>query len=254
MESGWDIKHIHRLIVTSHAYRQSSQMTPEQVARDPQNRLLSHGPRFRLDAEMIRDLALSASGLLVKTIGGPSVKPYQPPGIWEAVGYTSSNTANFVQDHGADLYRRGVYTFWKRTAPPPMLQTFDAPSREACTVDRARTNTPLQALTLMNDMQFVEAARHLAARMMRQSAGFEDRVTFAFRLLTSRKPRPDELSIIRQTLDAHLAEYRARPEAAKKLLAEGESPRDESLDPAEHAAWTMIANLLMNMDETITKN
>lgn len=254
VESGWDLKHIHRLIVTSSAYRQTSKATPEKLAKDPENRLISRGPRFRLDAEVIRDTALATSGLLVEEIGGESVKPYQPPGIWEAVGYTSSNTAKFTQDHGEKLYRRGVYTFWKRTAPPPMLQTFDAPSREACTVRRPRTNTPLQALALMNDVQFVEAARHFAVRVLKEGGSDRDeRLVYAFRLVTARRPNSEELSILRTTLETHLAEYRANPTAAEQLLSAGESPRDASLDSAEHAAWTMIANLLLNLDETVTK-
>lgn len=254
VESGWDLKHIHHLIVTSNAYRQSSKATPEKLAKDPENRLVSRGPRFRLDAEVIRDTALAASGLLVEEIGGKSVKPYQPPGIWEAVGYTSSNTAKFTQDHGEDLYRRGIYTFWKRTAPPPMLQTFDAPSREACVVRRPRTNTPLQALALMNDIQFVEAARHLAERVLSEvDRDQDDRLNYAFRLVTARSPNSEELAILRRTLETHLTEYRGNVAAAEKLLATGESPRDKTLDPAEHAAWTMIANLLLNLDEALTK-
>ncbi|MGC1275507.1 MAG: PSD1 and planctomycete cytochrome C domain-containing protein [Planctomycetaceae bacterium] len=254
VESGWNVKHVHRLIVTSATYRQSSVATPDRFADDPENRLLARGPRFRLGAETIRDAALAVSGLLVETIGGESVKPYQPPGLWEAVGFTSSNTVNFVQDHGEDLYRRGLYTFWKRTAPPPMLQAFDAPSREQCTVDRPTTNTPLQALSLMNDTQFVEAARLLAARMMTEggtAAG--DRLAYGFRLVTSRRPNPDETALLLKNYESHLAQYRDDAEAATKLLTVGESPRDESLDPAEHAAMTMTANLLLNLDEAVTK-
>ena len=254
VESGWDVKHIHRLIVTSNAYRQASHATQEKLAADPENRLMSRGPRFRLGAEVLRDQALAVSDLLVEKIGGESVKPYQPPGIWEAVGYTSSNTARFTQDHGAKLYRRGVYTFWKRTAPPSMLQTFDAPSREACVVRRPRTNTPLQALTLMNDVQFVEAARHLAARTLKEGGSdTESRLTFAFRLVTAREPTGEELAILTSTLETHLKEYRREQESAAELLSAGESPRDMSLDTAEHAAWTMIGNLLLNLDETVTK-
>lgn len=254
IESGWDLKHIHRLIATSATYRQSSATTPDRIEADPANRLLARGPRFRLGAEAIRDSALAFSGLLVEKIGGTSVKPYQPPGLWQAVGFTSSNTVKFVQDHGEDLYRRGLYTFWKRTSPPPMLQAFDAPSREQCTVNRPRTNTPLQALALMNDVQFVEAARHLAARMMTEggtAAG--DRLAYGFRLVTSRRPTGDEAALLLQNYEAHLDHYRNDPDAAAKLLDVGESPRDESLDPAEHAATTMSANLMLNLDEAVTK-
>ncbi|HEX6985849.1 MAG TPA: DUF1549 and DUF1553 domain-containing protein, partial [Planctomycetaceae bacterium] len=253
VESGWDVKHLHRLIVTSATYRQSSTATPEKLAADPANRLLSRGPRFRLDAEVLRDSALAAGGLLVEKIGGESVKPYQPPGLWEAVGFTSSNTVNFVQDHGEKLYRRGLYTFWKRTAPPPMLQTFDAPTREQCVVRRPRTNTPLQALALMNDVQLVEAARHLAERMMKEGGGPAERLAYGFRLVTSRAPLPQEVDVLVRNYEGHLAHYRSDADAAAKLLAVGESPRDASLDPAEHAAMTMAANLILNLDEAVTK-
>jgi len=254
MESGWDLKHVHRLIVTSNTYRQSSEATPEKLAADPENRLLARGPRHRLDAEVLRDAALAEAGLLVERIGGESVKPYQPPGLWEAVGFTSSNTVNFVQDHGAKLYRRGLYTFWKRTAPPPMLQTFDAPTREQCTVRRPRTNTPLQALALMNDVQLVEAARHLAARMMRDGGPTPaERLAFGFRVATGRAPEAKESDVLVRTYEAQLAHYKADPAAAKELLSVGESKRDESLDPADHAATTMMANLILNLDEAVTK-
>lgn len=252
--SGWDIKQLQRLIVTSATYRQSSKITPELLRRDPDNRLLARGPRFRLDAEVIRDTALLVSGLMNPQIGGPSVKPYQPPGIWEAVGYTSSNTARFTQDHGDALYRRSMYTFWKRTAPPPTLQAFDAPSRETCVVRRSRTNTPLAALALMNDVQFVEAARHMAQRAMLEGGSTpEKRATFAFRLATSRVPTSEELGVLVDLYQKHLAHYQSDVEAAQKLLAVGESPRNESLETSELAAWTMISNLILNLDETINK-
>nr|MDQ3330842.1 DUF1549 and DUF1553 domain-containing protein [Planctomycetota bacterium] len=254
VDSGWDVKHLHRLILTSATYRQSAAATPEKIAADPENRLLARGPRFRLDAEVIRDSALAASGLLVEQIGGESVKPYQPPGLWEAVGFTSSNTVNYVQDSGAKLYRRGLYTYWKRTSPPPMLQTFDAPSREACTVRRPRTNTPLQALALMNDVQLVEAARHFAERMMTEGGSdAADRLAFGFRLATARRPEPNELAVLLQDYESHLGHYQNDREGAAALLAVGESKRDDSLDVAAHAATTMTANLILNLDETITK-
>lgn len=254
IDSGWDVKHIHRLIVTSNTYRQSSAATPEKLAADPENRLLSRGPRHRLDAEVLRDSALAASGLLVERIGGESVKPYQPPGLWEAVGFTSSNTVNFVQDHGEKLYRRGLYTFWKRTSPPPMLQTFDAPSREQCTVRRPRTNTPLQALALMNDTQLVEAARHLAERMMFEGGPTPaERLAFGFHVVTGRAPEPHETDVLARTYEAQLARYKTDAAAATQLLSVGESKRNESLDPAEHAAMTMMANLILNLDEAVTK-
>ncbi|MFO0945591.1 MAG: DUF1553 domain-containing protein [Planctomycetota bacterium] len=254
IRSGWDVKAMQRLIATSATYRQSSKVTPEIFQRDAENRLLARGPRFRLDAEMIRDNALFTSGLLVGKIGSYSVKPYQPSGIWEAVGYVSSNTANFKRDSGEALYRRSMYTFWKRTAPPPTMLIFDAPSRESCTVRRARTNTPLQALALLNDEQFVETARHLAERAISQGgASFADRATFAFRMLTARRPDAEELSVLENLYLKYIEQYRSDPDAAKKLLSVGESKRNESLDVSELAAWTMIANLLLNLDETVTK-
>ena len=182
VESGWNVRHVIRLMVASQAYRQSSLMRPELQLRDPLNRLVARQSRFRLDAEMIRDNALAVSGLLVRTVGGPSVKPYQPGGLWEAVGYTDSNTANFTQDDGEALYRRSMYTFWKRTSAPPSMVTFDAPSRESCTVRRATTNTPLQALALMNDKQFIEASRHFGQRILAEGGVTDDeRLTFAGR-------------------------------------------------------------------------
>ncbi len=254
MESGWDVKHMQRLIVTSATYRQSSRITPELYQRDPENRLLARGPRSRMDAEMVRDNALAISGLLVDRIGGPSVKPYQPPGLWEAVGYTTSDTAKFVQDHGDALYRRSMYTFWKRTSPPPAMLLLDAPSRETCTARRPRTNTPSAALALMNDVQFFEAARGLAERMMNEAGSQpEQRVALGFRLATARPPDPEEVSVLIQQYDAQLAECRKNPEAALKVINTGESKPDESLDPVELAAWTMVANVILNLDETITK-
>jgi mono/diheme cytochrome c family protein len=254
VSSGWDVKRLNKMIVMSATYRQSSKVTPDRLKRDPHNRLLSRGPRYRLDAEMIRDNALAVSGLLVRKIGGPSVKPYQPKGLWHAVGYTDSNTANFKQDHGAKLYRRSMYIFWKRTSPPPTMATFDAPSREACTVRRERTNTPLQALVLMNDKQFVEAARKFAVRIMLEGGkSVDERITFAFRSCTARKPTADEIAVIKSVFQSQLAEYKKNKAAALKLLSVGESPRNEKLDPAELAAWTMVGNLVLNLDETITK-
>lgn len=253
--SGWDVKHMQRLIVMSATYRQSSKAAPADYAADPENRLLARGPRFRLDAEAVRDNALAASGLLVEKIGGPSVKPYQPLGIWKAVGYTSSNTANFKQDHGDALYRRSLYTFWKRTAPPPTLQMLDAPTRETCTARRSRTNTPLAALALMNDVQFFETARGLAERAVTE-AGPEtkDRAVYAFRLATARSPSDMEVDVLVRQYEGQLAAYRRDAEAAKKVLAVGESPVPEGLDSAELAAWTLVANVILNLDETMTKN
>ena len=254
VQSGWDVKHMQRMIVTSNTYRQSSHVTPQLIERDPENRLLARGPRFRVDAEVVRDCALATSGLLVEQLGGPSVKPYQPSGLWEAIGFVGSNTSNFKQDQGDSLYRRSMYTFWKRTCPPPSLLTFDAPSRETCTVRRPRTNTPLQALVLMNDEQYVEAARKLAERMITEGGSSpQERAGYAFRLATARAPAADELAVLVRAFESQLADYRADADAATKLISIGQSPRNLSLDPSELAAWTMVANLILNLDETVTK-
>ncbi len=253
-QSGWNVKRMQRLIVTSATYRQSSHVSPALAQRDPENRLLARGPRFRMEAEMVRDTALAVSGLLVDEIGGKSVKPYQPPGLWEAIGYSGSNTVHFVQDHREALYRRSMYIFWKRTSPPPALTTFDAPSREECVVRRSRTNTPLQALALMNDEQYVEAARHLAERMIRKGGKTPaERIVFGFRLATSRQPTADEVRIFQKLYDAQAAAYAKNEQAAVKLIGVGESARDASLDARELAAWTMVANVILNLDETVTK-
>ncbi len=260
VESGWDVKHLQKLIVMSAAYRQDAAVTPEKLRADPFNRYLSRGPRFRLDAEMIRDTALVVSGLLVPDIGGPSVKPYQPEGLWEAVGYTDSNTARFTQDDGERLYRRSLYTFWKRTSHPPSMALFDAPSREACAVRRARTNTPLQALALMNDKQYVEAARHFAQRILREGGeSDQSRLEWAFRSVTARRPGPAERTILLDLLQRQREEFAADPAAASAfidsattLLKPNHLERDRAGDP-ELAAWTILANLLLNLDEVVTK-
>ena len=253
--TNWDVKKLHRLMVTSATYRQQSLVTPAQLKADPENRLYARGPRFRLDAEMLRDNALFVSGLLNQKMGGRGVRPYQPPGIWEAVAYTSSSTSKYTQDTGEALYRRSLYLFWKRTAPPPSMTTFDAPSREACVVRRERTNTPLQALLLMNDPQHVEAARHLGQRMLLQGGvTTADRLKFGFRLVTARQPNANEQAILQQTLERHLVKYKADADATKKLLAVGESPAEAMLNPSELAAYAMVANLLLNLDEVVTRN
>ncbi len=253
-ESGWDVKRLQKKIVMSATYRQSSKADAEKAKKDPENRLLSRGTRFRLDAEVVRDNALALTGLLVPKIGGPPVKPYQPPGIWKAVGYTGSNTSVFRRDSGEKLYRRTLYTFWKRTAPPPAMVALDAPSREICTVRRSRTNTPLAALALMNDVQFVEAARHLAARVMTDGGETDrQRATYAFRLATSRKPKDAELAVMLDVYNDSLARFQKDGKAAAELIKVGESKPDASLGVEQLAAWTIIANLLLNLDETVTK-
>lgn len=253
-ESGWNIKQFQKLIVMSSAYRQASAVSPELLKRDPENILIARGPRFRLDGEIVRDSALFAGGLLVEQVGGRSVKPYQPPGIWEPIGFNGSDTREYKRGSGADLYRRSLYTFWKRTAPPPSLMAFDAPSREACVARRSRTNTPLQALALMNDEQYVEAARMLAERMMTQGGGGPaERLAHGFRVATGRKPSDKEAGVLVNVFQRQLEHYKTQPDAAKKLLAIGDTKRNESLDAPEHAAYTMVANLILNLDETITK-
>jgi hypothetical protein len=229
-------------------------VTPELLLHDPANVLLARGPRFRLDAEVVRDSALSISDLLVEHVGGKSVKPYQPAGIWESVAFVGSTTQNYKRDDGDALYRRSLYTFWKRTAPPPSLMAFDAPSRETCVARRARTNTPLQALVLMNDEQYVEASRKLAARMLTEGGSTAaEQLKFGFRLCTARHPDDKELAVLERIHAGHLAHYQANSEAAGKLLTIGASARADALDPPQHAAMTMMANLILNLDETITK-
>ncbi len=254
-EDGWDVKKLMRRLVTSATYRQASRVTPDRLAKDPANRLLSRGPRFRLDAEVVRDQALFVSGLLVERQGGPSVKPPQPAGLWEAVGYTASNTARFTPDAGHEkVHRRSVYTFWKRTAPPPQMSALDAPSREACTVRRERTNTPLQALLLLNETQFVECARALAERVLHEGGPKrENRLVYLFQCTVGRPPEAGELAELAGACNDFLAAYRQDAGAARKLIAVGETKPDAALDPAELAAWTLIANLVLNLDEVLNK-
>ncbi|WP_169972609.1 DUF1553 domain-containing protein [Tautonia rosea] len=253
-DSGWDLKHLYRVMVTSAAYRQSAAVSPEALERDPQNRLISRGPRFRMDAEMIRDSALSVSGLLADTIGGPSVKPYQPDGVWEAVAMPGSNTRFYEEDAGNGLYRRSLYTFWKRAAPPASMEVLNAPSREYCTVQRERTNTPLQALATLNDVQYVEAARHLAERTLTSTCeSDDDRVQAMALRLVARPLDSEELEIVRESLGDLLAHYQGHPDDASALIALGASPANSELDPATLAAWTMLANQLMNLDEVLNK-
>src|SRR5439155_18094354 len=217
VESGWDVKHLFELIVTSFTYRQSAEVTPEKLEKDPQNRLCSRGPRFRMDAEMVRDYALAASGLLIEKIGGPTVKPYQPDGVWEAVAMPESNTRYYRQDHGEALYRRSLYTFWKRAAPPATMDLFNAPSREVCTVRRERTDTPLQALATLNDPQLVEAARHLAEEALtRGGEKCESRLDYVANRLLARSLRQEEIEVLREGLEDLLAYYRSHAADARK--------------------------------------
>jgi hypothetical protein len=253
-ESGWNVKQFFKLLVTSAAYRQAAVATPEKIEKDAQNRLLSRGPRFRMEAEMIRDFALASSGLLVNKLGGPSVKPYQPDGVWEAVAMIGSNTRDYVRDTGENLYRRSLYTFWKRSAPPALMEIFNAPAREVCTVRRERTNTPLQALATMNDPTFVEAARHLAQRaLLEGGAGSDERVDFLSRRFLCRRFAEDERRVVNASLQRLQQYYAAHPEQAKLVISVGESKADARVDAAQLAAWTMLANELMNLDEALNK-
>ncbi len=248
-DGGWDVKKLLKTIVTSATYRQTSRVTPALLQKDPANRLLARGPRFRLPADMIRDQALFAAGLLVEKQGGPSVKPYQPAGlVMELTG-----TEEYVADHGDKLYRRSLYTFWKRTVAPPTLMTFDAANRETCVVRETRTNTPLQALNLMNDVTFVEAARVMAERVMKQHGAPGPRLALAWRLAAARAPTPAELKVLQAALEHHHEHYRAKRAAALKLVSAGEAPRDRKLDVAEHAAYAAVCNMILNLDEVITK-
>lgn len=248
MHHQWDLRAIQKLILLSATYQQASAITDELAERDPKNRLLARGPRFRLPAFTLRDQALAMGGMLVETMGGPSAKPYMPPKIWESI---SNN--KYQQDKGANLFRRSLYTYWRRTIPPPTMMNFNAAAREVCIVRTESTNTPLQALTLMNNVVFVESARFMAERMLRSAdpdvtAG----ITFGFRLATGRHPSPSERSVLRHAHDQFLQQYLGDEQAAVKLLTVGETPRDKSLPLVQHAAMTMTASLILNLDETIT--
>ncbi|MEM7305796.1 MAG: PSD1 and planctomycete cytochrome C domain-containing protein [Planctomycetota bacterium] len=251
VESGWDVQRALRQLVSSATYRQSSRASAEQVADDPENRLLARAPRFRLHGEFLRDQALATSGLLVDRVGGPGVKPYQPPGLWNEVSLNGN--LRFQQDSGEKLYRKSMYIYWKRSAPMPAMATFDTPIRDTCVVQRQRTNTPLQALVTLNDVQFVEAARHLAQRLMHAAEDFDARLDRGFVLCTARPAGDLRREVMRSVFDAQLADFRADPEAAAALLGVGESPADAGLDPAELASWTVIASMLFNLDETLTR-
>lgn len=253
-EKGWDMKWLCKTLVTSSVWRQSSRLTPELLERDPENKLLARAPRPRLNAEAIRDSALFVSGLLVETMGGKGVKTYQPPNIWEPVGYSDSNTRYYKRDDGDALYRRSLYTFLKRTAPAPFLVNFDAPSREEFCTKRDRGNTPTQALQLLNDVQYFEAARVLAQRLLGVEGNTEERLKRAFLIVLSRQPEHLERVRVQQMLEEFLAFYRANPDAARAVLTNGEAKAPAHLDPVELAAWTQVGNLLLNLDETITLN
>ncbi len=246
VSSGWDVKAMQKLIVMSATYRQSSRVTPKRHRRDPDNRLLTRGHRVRLPAHVIRDQAMFVSGLLVEKLGGPSVSPYQPANLWKEM-----SNMTYRQSKGDDLYRRSLYTIWKRTVAPPSMAILDAADRESCWVRTKRTNTPLQALTLLNETAFIESARNLGQRMIRE--GSNRPVEFAFRLVTARRPRGDELNLLKRARDEYLAEFRRHPENAQKLIVIGNSKPAKDVDPVELAANTVLANVLLNLDEVITK-
>lgn len=253
VESKWNLKRAIRQIVTSATYRQSSSASPAMMAKDPANRLLAHAPRFRLPAEIIRDQALYAGGLLVEKIGGPSVRPYAPPGLWDEFG-AFGNLRNYKHDMGPGLYRRSLYTIWKRTAAPPEMTLFDAPSRETCRVHRPRTNTPMQALVLLNDETYIEAARAIAQRAMRESTkGPETRINFIFRSLLARRPTANEMSLLSNGYARRLAHFNQDPGAAKKLVSIGVLPIDTKDNVNELAAYTLVASTVLNLDEAVTK-
>jgi hypothetical protein len=253
VESGWDVKHLLKLMLTSATYQQSCAATRETLHADPDNRLLARGPRVRLDAEALRDQALAVSGLLEPQIGGPSVKPYQPAGLWNVVAITGSNTRVFQRDSGPALYRRSLYTFWKRTSPPPSMAAFNAPTREQCTVRRERTNTPLQALVMLNDPQFVESARFLAERTLYQSADEPSRAEWMFRTALGRPADALELGEIVETADTLRGLFQQDEDGAQQLIRTGETTPDPDLNVVDLAVWTMVANTLMNRDDFISK-
>ncbi len=251
-DSGWNVKGLMKTMAMSATYRQSAAATQDKLEKDPLNKLLSRGPRFRMDGEMVRDYALAASGLLKDEVGGPSVKPYQPGEIWETVAMRGSNTRFYDPDEGEKLYRRSLYTFWKRSAPHPAMEIFNAPTREQCTVRRERTNTPLQALVAMNDPQFVEAARRLGSQAATRSNDFDERLDFLTGKLLARRFSDSERAAARRSYQRFMQHYDSHPEDARALLAVGASPPSEGPAP-ESAAWTMVANQLLNLDEVLNK-
>lgn len=252
VKNGWSVKKLNRLIVTSAAFRQGSRVTPAKLAQDPENRLISRGPRYRLDAEVIRDRALSAGGLLVQRLGGRGFKPYQPDGLWEGASDPASSTHFYVRDKDQNIYRRSMYLFWKRTSPPPVMTTFDAPLRDSCTVKRSQTNTPLQALAVMNEPAFLEASRTMAERLLQGNATDRQRLTQAYQLALGRHPDEVESGILLRSLVRYRAQYAKDPEAARKLLAVGDWPQSKTISPPEQAAWMLICSSLMNTNEFVT--
>ncbi|MDR3691877.1 MAG: PSD1 and planctomycete cytochrome C domain-containing protein [Fimbriimonas sp.] len=252
--NGWSVKQLNRLIVTSATFRQSSRISRDKLLRDPENRLVSRGPRFRLDAEVIRDKALAAGGLLELEQGGHGFKPYQPSGLWEGASDPASGTHIYVRDKDRSIYRRSIYLFWKRTAPPPVMVTFDAPLRDTCTVRRAVTNTPLQALTTMNEPEFLEASRLMAQHLLQAKGGDDDRLIRACQIAWGRAPRPKETDVLKHELSQFRTRYKSDPSDSRKLLAVGDSPQSPTLSPSEQASWMLLCSTLMNTDEFLTQH
>jgi Protein of unknown function (DUF1553) len=249
----WDMKAMQKLVVMSSVYQQSSNLNPTLLNIDPENRLLARGSRLRLSGETLRDQALSASGLLVNKTGGPSVRPYMPEGVWDETS-RYGDLRNYKNDKGEALYRRTMYTIWKRTAAPPTMLLFDAPNREACSVKRSRTNTPLQALALLNEVTYVEAARKLAEKMIREGGNTpDDKLITGFRIVTGRRPDSSELAILLKGFHKDYAEFKLKPENAKRFTSLGESPLANTMDIFELAAFTLSANILLNLDEVVNR-
>jgi hypothetical protein len=251
-DSAWDVKRFYKQLVLSATYRQSARVTPQLAERDPKNRLLARGPRFRMDSEMLRDTALATSGLLVEKVGGPSVKPYQPPGIWDG-SHDASNTRKYVQDHGDALYRRSLYTFWKRMATMPDMDAFDSPMRDAACTRRQRTNTPLQALAAMNEPLRLEASRKLAERIIHESPKSDARMDRLGWLLLSRQWTPKEKEILQSAFAKFQTTYARRPAEAAKLLNIGESKVDRTIPAPELAAWMLVSSAALNLDAVMNK-
>jgi hypothetical protein len=253
MRTGWDMKQMQKMIVMSAAYRQTAKVTPALIEKDPDNRLLARGPRFRLSGEVVRDQALAIAGLLVPKVGGPSVKPYMPDGVWDDTS-KYGDLRGYKADTGEGLYRRSLYTIWKRTAAPPTMLLFDAPSREVCTVKRSRTNTPLQALSLLNEVTFVEAARAFGQKMILEGGTTpEQRLTWAFHRALARAPNADEVAVLTKGLATKVAKFKSDPESAKQFLATGLFKADEKIAPAELAAYGVTASVILNMNEVVTR-
>jgi len=252
-ENGWDVKRFYKQLVLSAAYRQSARVTPQLLEIDPKNRLLARGPRYRMDGEMLRDTALATSGLLVEKIGGPSVKPYQPAGVWEAGSHQGSDTKAYTQDHGEALYRRSLYTFWKRMATMPDMDTLDVPVHDAACTRRQRTDTPLQALVLMNDPQWLEASRRLAERVIHQSPETGTRLNYLGEVLLARPWEAREKSVLENALTKFQSAYAQDKSGAEEVLKVGESNRDNGIRPDELASWMLVASAAMNLDAVVNK-